>query len=36
MILKNIKDKDVITNLLKDDCEWLFWMILVSTYQTFI
>ena len=36
MILKNIKDRDVITNLLNDDGEWLFGMNLVLTYQTFI
>ena len=35
MKLKDIKDWDVISNLLNDDFEWLFRMYLASTYQKY-
>ena len=36
MKLKDIKDRDVIINLLNDNGEWLFWIYLASIYQKFI
>jgi ribosomal protein S6 len=36
MVLKDIKDSDVIANVLNDDGEWLYGMYLAAAYQMFI